>query len=318
MAALLVRAFGILLMLTALALPLLYAPDLAVESLIQRWAPPPSDLITVKGQLVHLRDEGPRNDPVPVVLLHGTSASLHTWEGWARALRAQHRVITLDLPGFGLSGPWSGHWAGARYDGPTWARFTLDTLDAIGVQRFVVGGNSLGGEVAWRVALAAPQRVDRLILVDAGGYAANPESVPLGWRIARLPVAAWLVQSLLPRALVEQGLHEVYGDPAKVTPALVDRYYELTLRAGNRAALAERMQQLERGHDEALIATLKVPTLVLWGGRDHVIAPRWGERFARDITGSRIVVFPELGHVPQEEDPARTVRPVQAFLAPAS
>ncbi len=305
-------------MLTALALPLLYAPDLSVESLIGRWAPPPSDLITVKGQLVHLRDEGPRNDPVPVVLLHGTSASLHTWEGWARALRPGRRVITLDLPGFGLSGPWTGSYAGASYDSPTWARFTLDTLDTIGVQRFVVGGNSLGGEVAWRVALAAPQRVDRLILVDAGGYASDSESVPLGWRIARLPVVSWLVQSLLPRGLVEQGLHAVYGDPAKVTPALVDRYYELTLRAGNRAALAERLQHLERGRDSALIATLKVPTLVLWGGRDAVFAPTWGERFARDIPGSRIVVFPELGHVPQEEDPARTVEPVKAFLASPS
>ncbi len=314
MVALLVRLFGVLLMLTALALPLLYAPDIAVDALIRRWAPPPSDLITVNGQLVHLRDEGPRGDPLPIVLLHGTSASLHTWEGWAKALRPQRRVITLDLPGFGLTGPWTGRYAGGRYDGPAWTRFTLDTLDAIGVKRFVVGGNSLGGEIAWRIALAAPQRVDRLILVDAGGYAFEPQSVPLGWRLARLPAVAWLSRYLLPRAMVEQGLHEVYGNPAQVTPALVDRYYELTLREGNRASLVERMQHLERGTEQARIATLRLPTLIVWGGRDHVIAPSWGERFAHDIPGSRLVVFPELGHVPHEEDAARTVEPVKAFL----
>lgn len=314
MAAVLVRLFGILLMLSALALPLLYAPDRAVDTLIPRWAPPPSDLISVRGQLVHLRDEGPRGDPLPIVLLHGTSASLHTWEGWSKVLRRQRRVITLDLPGFGLTGPWTGSYAGARYDGPTWTRFTLDALDAIGVQRFVVGGNSLGGEIAWRIAVAAPQRVDRLILVDAAGYAFDPRSVPLGWQIARLPVASWFARYLLPRALVEQGLREVYGDPNKVTPLLVDRYYELTLREGNRASLAERLQHLTRGSDAALIATLKLPTLIVWGGRDPIVAPSWGERFARDIPGSRLVVFPELGHVPQEEDPARSVEPVKAFL----
>jgi pimeloyl-ACP methyl ester carboxylesterase len=310
----LVRVFGVLLLLTALALPLLYAPDRPVESLIQRWAPPPSDLIEVKGQLVHLRDEGPRADTSPIVLLHGTSASLHTWEGWARALRGQRRVISLDLPGFGLSGPWSGEYAQARYDGATWARFTLDVLDTLGVRHFVVGGNSLGGEVAWRLARLAPQRVDKLILVDAGGYAFEPESVPLGWRIAQLPAAAWLGQYLLPRALVAQGLDAVYGDPAKVSAALVDRYWELTLREGNRAALTQRMRSLDRGADAAQIATLRLPTLIVWGGRDRVIPRAFAERFAHDIPGSTVVTFDDLGHVPQEEDPARSVAPVKAFL----
>lgn len=314
MTAILVRVFGALLMLTALALPLLYAPDRSVESLIPRWAPPPSDFSEVKGQLVHLRDEGPRADPVPIVLLHGTSASLHTWEGWAKALRGQRRVISLDLPGFGLTGPWTGSHAQARYDGPTWARFTLDLLDSLGVQRFVVGGNSLGGEVAWRLALLAPQRADRLILVDAAGYAFEPASVPLGWRIARLPVIGRLGEYLLPRALVAEGLRAVYGDPARITDAVIDRYYELTLRAGNRAALGLRMRTLERGRDEALIATLRLPTLILWGGRDRTVPPAYAQRFAQDIPGSRLIVFDDLGHVPQEEDPARTVTPVKAFL----
>ena len=83
----LLRLTGILLMLGALAITLAHAPDRSVESLVARWAPPPSEFMTLKGQLVHYRDEGPRDDPAPLVLLHGTSASLHTWEGWVASLR---------------------------------------------------------------------------------------------------------------------------------------------------------------------------------------------------------------------------------------
>ncbi|MDH4062335.1 MAG: alpha/beta hydrolase, partial [Aquincola sp.] len=183
----LLKLFGLLLMASALAVALSRAPDRPVETLVARWAPAPSDFIEVKGQLVHLRDEGLRGDPVPMVLLHGTGASLHTWEGWVAALKARRRVISLDLPGFGLTGPFGGSYARDDYRGDTYARFVFDVLDAIGVQRAVVGGNSLGGEIAWRMATLAPQRVDRLILVDATGYDLAPESVPLGFRIARIP-----------------------------------------------------------------------------------------------------------------------------------
>ncbi|HET9978510.1 MAG TPA: alpha/beta fold hydrolase, partial [Burkholderiaceae bacterium] len=104
MSARLLRIFGLLLMLTALAVALSRAPDRPVESLVARWAPPPSEFIEVRGQLVHIRDVGPRADPAPLVLLHGTGASLHTWEGWTATLAKTRRVIAFDLPGFGLTG----------------------------------------------------------------------------------------------------------------------------------------------------------------------------------------------------------------------
>lgn len=154
MASFLLRIVGILLMLTALAVALSRAPDRPVETLVARWAPPPSDFIDVGGQLVHLRDEGPRNDPLPVLLIHGTGASLHTWEPWVAQLKKQRRIITFDLPAFGLTGPFTGARAAVpeerRYHGDTYARFVFDLLDKLQVPRVVVGGNSLGGEVAWR------------------------------------------------------------------------------------------------------------------------------------------------------------------------
>ena len=312
--AMLVRVIGLLLMLSALAIPLLRAPDRPVQTLVARWAQPPSEFMDLDGQLVHYRDEGNQADPTPIVLLHGTSASLHTWDGWVQALRGQHRVIRLDLPAFGLTGPFSGPYAGQSYTGANYARFVLAVLDKLGVQRFVVAGNSLGGEVAWRLAAAAPQRVARLVLVDAAGYPVHAANIPLGWQIARLPVLGRLTEYFLPRPLIVQGLVAVYGDPAKITEPLVDRYFELTLREGNRAALVQRAQTWSAAEGVARLQGVTAPTLILWGGRDHIIPPATAQRFATDIPGSQVQLVPDLGHVPQEEDPARTVAAVQAFL----
>jgi len=309
------RVIGVLLIVAAVAFALSRAPDRSVESLVARWAPPPSDFIDLRGLVVHLRDEGPRDDPAPVVLLHGTSSSLHTWEGWARALKTGRRVITLDLPGFGLTGPFTGDWPAEDYRGDTLARFVITLLDRLQVQRFVVGGNSLGGEIAWRMATLQPQRVAGLILVAASGPAHEAQAVPAGLWLARVPVLNRVGEHLLPRSLVATSVASVYGDPGKVTAALVDRYFELTLREGNRRALTQRLAARVAGQDEERIATLKLPTLILWGGRDRLIPPAVGKVFESRVPGSRRVVFDDLGHVPQEEDPARTVEPVREFLA---
>jgi pimeloyl-ACP methyl ester carboxylesterase len=309
-----IKALGILMMLTALAVTLTHAPDRSVESLVARWAPPPSDFVVVKGQLVHYRDEGPRGDPSPLVLLHGTSASLHTWEGWVAALRGTHRVITFDLPGFGLTGPFTGQYAPDDYRGDAMARFTLDFLDTLQVQRFAIGGNSLGGEIAWRVASLAPARVTRLVLVDASGYAFQPEHIPVAFVLASVPGLNRIGEYLTPRAIVEDSVRDVYADPSKVTGALVDRYFEMNLREGNRHALSVRLSQMEPGKDIDRLPRLHVPTLVLWGDHDRLIPPVNAQKFVHDIPGATLVMLPNLGHVPQEEDPARSVAPVKTFL----
>lgn len=295
--------------LAAVALTL--APDRPVEDLAARWAPPPSQFVDIDGMRVHLRDVGPRGDAHPLVLLHGTSASLHTWEGWVSALSAQRRVITLDLPGFALTGPFpDGDYRVERY-----VAFMRALLDRLSIDHAVLIGNSFGGQVAWTTALALPERIDALVLVDAAGYPRAAKSVPIGFRVAQTPGLRLLMRQVLPRAFIESSLRNVYGDPSSVSDALVDRYWELTLRTGNRAALAARFEQSAPSPEwVAQIATLTLPTLILWGGRDRLIPPPLGERFERDIAGSRRVVFEELGHVPQEEDPMRSVAPVDGFL----
>ncbi|MDP2269887.1 MAG: alpha/beta hydrolase [Archangium sp.] len=288
---------------------LVWEPDRPVESLTARWAPPPSQFVEVNGLRVHLRDVGPRDDALPIVLLHGTSASLHTWEGWVAALESKHRVISLDLPGFGLTGPFA--------DGDESIERTLQLLTSLlaqlKVERCVLAGNSYGGRLAWELAVARPELVHRLVLVDAAGYPRNSTSVPLGFRIAATPGLRRLAEVLLPRALIERSVQNVYGDPSKVTPGLVDRYFELTLRAGNRAALGRRIAQQREG-ETAKLEALSTPTLILWGGQDRLIPPENAQRFHADLPHSTLIMFEALGHVPQEEDPAATVAEVVKFL----
>ena len=290
-----------------------WAPDRPVEQLKERWAQSPSQFVAVNGLQVHVRDEGPRDDPVPLVLLHGTSASLHTWDGWVADLKGQRRVIRFDLPAFGLTGPDAQN----DYTLEAYVRTVEGVVNAMGVKDFVLAGNSLGGQVAWATAAALPQRVRQLILVDAAGYPMAPQSIPIGFRIARIPGLRRLAEVVLPRGVIQSSLRNVYGDPSKVTPELVDRYYELTLREGNRQALAYRFDQMQKADvDKGLVSirALKLPTLILWGGKDRLIPVENGHRFAADIVGSQLIVFDDLGHVPQEEDPQRTVQALRKFL----
>ena len=303
-------SFVALLALVALAVGLNWAPDQPVETLTARWAPPPSAFIDVRGLKAHVRDEGPRDDPAPLVLIHGTSSSLHTWEGWVAAFKGERRVITMDLPGFGLTGPN----AKDDYRIATYASFVIDLLDTLAVKKCILAGNSLGGEIAWHVAVSSPVRVERLILVDSAGYPMQSQSVPIGFRIARMPGLNRIMEFTLPRSLVASSVRNVYGDAARVTPELIDRYEALTLRSGNRHALVRRFEQSDFGADAARITAIRQPTLILWGGRDRLIPVDNARRFAHDINGSRLVIFDDLGHVPHEEDAARTAAAVRDFL----
>ena len=297
--------------LTGLYVALNWAPERSVKELRARWGRIPSVFLKVAGMKVHLRDEGPRDDPSPIVLLHGTLSSLHTWEGWVEALKSKRRVIRFDLAGFGLTGPSPDRSYNMKND----VRLVIAVLDALGVKCCVLGGNSLGGGISWRTALAHPSRVEKLILVDSDGYRTRPISMPIAFYFAGMPMNDWMLRNTFPRGLMEQGLRNVYGDPKKVTPELMVRYRELAQCEGNRRALIERGKQWRRPTTLShRIAELKLPTLIIWGGRDRLIPPDTAERFHHDIAGSTMVMFDDLGHLPHEEDPVRTVDAVKQFL----
>jgi len=283
--------------------------DIPLAELRARWATGTSRFVEVDGMQVHYRDEGA--GPA-VVLLHGTSSSLHTWDGWAADLARDHRVVRFDLPAFGLTGPSPAH----DYSLDAYVRFVEHVTARLGVATFVLGGNSLGGGIAWHYALAHPQQVRGLILVDAIGYS-PPAGTVLAFRIARWPLLPRLLARLDPTPFVDDAVRKVYGDPARISPGLYDLYLDMSLRPGNRQAFLDRMRTRDRD-DTALVPTIHVPALIIWCGRDRLVPPADAQRFAHDLPGAKVVVYEDLGHVPMEEDPGRTVRDVRAFLASIS
>ena len=309
------KLFSWLLLLIVISSVILIAvnwtPDRPVEELKSRWALPPSQFVEIEGMQIHLRDEGTRDDSTPIVLLHGTGSSLHTWDGWANALKSEHRVIRFDMPAFGLTGPSPE----SNYTIEYYSKIVVAILDKLQIEHCILAGNSLGGYVAWATAVLHPSKVKQLVLVDSSGYPFEAQSVPIGFKIANMPLLNKLVEYVLPRGIVESSLKNVYGDPSLVTTDLIDRYYDLTTRAGNRQALVERFRQTQPGTLAKHVAEIKIPTLILWGGRDKLISSSFGERFHKEIVGSEFVLFNELGHVPQEESPVRTVTALKEFLA---
>jgi pimeloyl-ACP methyl ester carboxylesterase len=295
----------ILAALVLLLLALAFHGDRGAAELEARYATPPSQFVEVDGLRVHYRDRGSGS---PIVLLHGSNSSLFTWEGWAALLAPAHRVVTLDLPGHGLTGPDPKE----RYSAAEMAELVDAFVSKIGLTRFALGGNSMGGSVAWHYTLAHPDRVEKLILVDAGGLA-HREPRPPALRVAASPIFGGIARWETPRFAVAASVRDVYGDRSKVTDATIDRYYDLLLRDGNRAATRERLSRKEDSLS-ARLGEIHVPTLILWGTEDRWILPKYGQQFRDRIPGARLVPLQGLGHVPMEEDPVASVAPVQAFL----
>jgi pimeloyl-ACP methyl ester carboxylesterase len=311
--------------------------DLPLGDLKQRWGAPPSRFLPMDGIEVHWRDDGPGATERPevhaassppavasapgaatdaadrpaILLLHGAGASLHTWDGWTQRLAPSMRVVRLDLPGFGLTGP---HPSG-DYTGTATVDFLERFADAAGLRRFAIAGNSLGGYYAWRFALRHPERVTALILVDAIGYPMLPGSGDaLAFRLARTPLLSELMRFLPIRWPVQASLNGSYADGAKVTPDLVDRYEQLMLRPGNRAAFGDRARSERQPTGWERLREVAAPTLILWGAQDRWVPISHAERFRHDIPDSRLVIYPTLGHLPMEEDPETTARDVLRFL----
>ncbi len=286
---------------------LLYTPDKPAGELAALYLRAPSDIRDVAGLHLHVRDTGPRDAPV-LILLHGFGASLQTWEPWARLLQTRFRVIRFDLPGFGLTGadP-TGDYTDARS-----VDVVLALMDQLAIPRATLIGNSLGGKIAWTLALDHPQRVDRLVLISPDGFASP--GFEYG-RKAKLPLLVRLLPYVMPRVMLRSSLLPAYGDPRRLTDAVVTRYRDLMLAPGVRTAMLARMQQVMLQDPVPLLARIKTPTLLLWGDRDGMIPIANARDYSEAMPDARLVTLPGLGHVPFEEAPDASLAPVLEFLA---
>jgi len=284
-----------------------WAPDLPRAYLIERYGRPPSTFIDVGGTRAHVRDEG-RPDAMPLVLIHGSLGSLHMWEGWVAELKDRYRLISVDLPGHGLTGGWPR----GDYSIEAYSDFIEVLADALHLDRFAIAGHSMGGAVAWNFAASRPDRVSHLILVDSAGYPREGEP-PLPIRLARTRVLGDIGIYFKPDRVVRRSLEEIYADPAMITPERLKRFAELQRFPGNRAATLQRSRHQDP-LDPTPLKRLDVPTLILWGAQDKWVPIADAFRFQGDIKGATLAIFEKPGHDPMEEDPKGTAAAVAAFL----
>ena len=293
----------LLLAIAALAL-WLYAPDKPRAALEAAY---PGEYRTVAGLRVRFMDTGPKDAPA-LILLHGFGASLDTWEPWAKVLSARYRVIRLDLPGFGLTGPDP---IGDYSDARTLA-VIAGLMDQLGVQNAGFIGNSLGGRFAWEFAARYPARVTRLVLISPDGFASP------GFEYGKTPEVPLMLEAMPwvgPRSLVRANLAPAYANEKALTEQALDRYRDMLLAPGVRRAILDRTRQTVLTDPSERLKSIAAATLLLWGEKDAMIPVSNAADYQRLMPNATLVRLPRLGHVPFEEDPVRALVPVEKFLA---
>ncbi|EJF53063.1 putative hydrolase or acyltransferase of alpha/beta superfamily [Saprospira grandis DSM 2844] len=276
-----------------------------LRDLLFKYTTDASRFLVVDDMLIHYRDEGSGE---PLLLLHGAFSSLHTYNEWTKYLKSHYRVIRLDLMGFGLTGPNST----GNYTMENHIRVLKQFLDILGLEQFHLVGNSLGGWISWEFAYRYPQRVRKLVLIDAAGFM-EEENVPLPFKLAQAPIFGRVVKYVVRKPILESFLRQVYYHSDKVTHALVDRYYELFSREGNNDAFLKLVNSPYTDHSPFL-KYVSNPTLVMWGREDMWIPVHNADRFHKLLPYSWQKIYPRVGHIPMEEIPEESVLDLLHFL----
>jgi pimeloyl-ACP methyl ester carboxylesterase len=292
----------------------LRTPDADRAALLAKYGGDAAKFAAGAGGLnVHWRDAGCPDCPA-LILLHGSNASLHTFEPLIPRLGGEYRIITLDLPGHGLTGPHPRD----DYSANGMFEAVNAVAAAAGLDHFHLGGNSMGGWVAWRYALAYPERVDGLILIAAAGAPLREgETSPplnLGFRLMRVkPLRPFLVE-ITPRSLVKKSLLETTAVDEIVTEEMVDRYWELLRHPGNRRATAIRNATDREAAAFDRLSEFEKPALILWGAEDQLIYATAAKTFDERLSDADVVILDGVGHIPMEEAPDAAANAIRRFL----
>ena len=286
--------------------------DIPFETLEARYKVSTSHFVDLPGGLhVHYRDEGKADGPT-LVLVHGFSASTADWEGWGKGLGDRYHIVSLDLPGHGLTRAPAGYAASTD----SFVATVEDLAKALHLGRFTLAGNSMGGGVAWNYALAHPERLDGLVLVDAAGWpsAGERKGGALIFNILRNPIGRAIIRDLDQTDFARQGLDSAFIDKGLVTPALVQRYTDMARGPGHREILVTIQQGARGAATKERLAAIKAPTLVMFGEEDHLIPAEHGRKFADAIPQASLILYPGVGHVPMEQIPARSAADLAAWM----
>ncbi len=288
-----------------------YQKDIPVDTLIKKYCNTDDRFMPLMGMQVHYRDEGNQTDSIPILLIHGTASSLFTWDSSTLILKEKHRVIRFDLPAFAITGPNPEKDYSIEY----YSHFVDSFLLRLNIHQCILIGNSLGGNIAWQYSLLHPEKVAKLVLVDAGGLASSVRSKgSTGFKIAQIPVLSSLLKYITPKVLVVKSLHEAYGDPSKVKDWEETRYFDMLVREGNREALVTRLKSNFQLDESSKIRQIKTPTLIIWGDLDQLIPVENASKFNTLITNSELELMKDVGHIPMEESPTAFAQRVSMFI----
>ena len=296
-----------LISLILLAALYLWTPDKSKAELEKIYGSPKNAYVSALGVNLHYQDTGPSKNAIPIVFLHGFGASLQTWETWAQALSEDYRVISVDLPGFGLTGedP-SGIYTDQR---------SVEVLEAflkeLNIPKVVLVGNSMGGKFAWQFAARYPNQVAKLVLISPDGYASP--GIEYGKK-PDVPAIADLYRYFFSKAFLAMNLEPAYANPKTLSDALVNRYYDLMLAPGVRGAILARMQQTVLQDPVPSLASIQVPTLLIWGEKDAFIPISNSNDYLKVMPNAKRVSLPNIGHLPQEEQPSIGLAALKEFL----
>ncbi len=309
----LLLAFVILLGILAAAWLVLRRGDIGYADLEHRYGGPTSRFLTTNdGVRVHYQDSGGPPDAPTILLLHGFSASFADWEPWVERLRPNYRVIALDLPGHGLTQAPPGYRAGIN----SFVAIVASLAQALRLPRFVLAGNSMGGRVAWQVALDHPERLDGLVLINAGGWAREPSrpANSFALRLLTNSVGRFVLRNLDLTIPVRQALKTALGDERLVTRDLVTRYTDMARGPSHRdIMLSVDMREDQPARAEQL-ARITAPTLVMVGLEDRLVPAGDGTRFADAIPGATLLAYPGVGHVPMQQIPDRSAQDLDRWI----
>ena len=285
----------------------LWTPDKSKAELEKIYGSPKNAYVSALGVNLHYQDTGPSKNAIPILFLHGFGASLQTWDTWAQALSEDYRVISVDLPGFGLTGedP-SGIYTDQR---------SVEVLEAflkeLNIPKVVLVGNSMGGKFAWQFAARYPNQVSKLVLISPDGYASP--GIQYGKK-PDVPAIADLYRYFFSKTFLVMNLKPAYADPNTLNDALVNRYYDLMLAPGVRGAILGRMQQTVLQDPAPSLASIQVPTLLIWGEKDAFIPISNSNDYLKVMPNAKRVSLPNIGHLPQEEQPSVGLQVLKEFL----
>ncbi len=280
-----------------------YTSDIAIDQLEEKYTNSASKYLHIDGTKIHYRREGQGD---PVLLIHGTAASLHTWDDWTEILKDSFEIIRLDLPAFGLTGPLTS----SDYSIDNYVTILDAFMKKLNISSFHIAGNSLGGRISWNYACTYPEQIKKMILIDASGF--DNGVTPAVIKMGRSDILSPIFRSVTPRWFIEKNMKEVYHDDTKITDELIDRYHRLSLRPGNRQAFIDRTRVSYPNNTDCL-KTINHQTLIMWGAHDAWIPLTDAYRYQDLLPNDTLVIY-QSGHVPMEENPVITSHDALQFL----